>query len=677
MELVEGETLDRMLVPGGLPLARVIGLGVELADALAAAHEKGVVHRDLKPANVMVARDGRVRMLDFGLAKLSMPDPGDGNSGNTTISSPLSHHGQVLGTVPYMAPEQIRGEAVDFKSDLFALGVVLYELAVGTRPFTGASRADVGSAILRDAPIPPTRIRAGLPAEFDRIVERCMAKAPRDRYASALELRADLRALEESLERGERTPTARRAGPLPIARPLAWMVAAILVAALATMGWFALRRAQLGSEAAATGKRSVAVLPFDNVTGEPALDWMKRGVAELLSAALVQSSRLDVFDAERLGDLAAAAARGGTPAPASRAFLLAHGIRRVITGTILRSGGTLRLEGQIVDTSDGRVLSAYSVEGPADSDLFRLVGRLLPQLQVALEVNLAGDREAEGWLREITTGTVEAYRLYLRGHEALIASHWKEAALAYEQALAIDSTFVAARAELSGAYWNLGDEARLSLTRAAMNRLRGRADVRGRLRIDLLNAVVGNDPEALVRSASALVQLYPENRFYTYLLGRGYYTSKQYARCLETLRPLMVQRYNWAWTYVLSAHSAERLADTTTARNAFEEGFQVTHADPELAYAYVKFLQRSGRPERVRAVIDRALGSPTIGETPIGEGELRLELARDLVAHGDRSRARTELRRALGLLPANDEARLAADSLVRQIGTRGPSERGG
>jgi len=225
---------------------------------------------------------------------------------------------------------------------------------------------------------------------------------------------------------------------------------------------------------------------------------MKRGVAELLSAALVQSPQLDVFDAQRLGDLAAADRTSTAP---SIAFLARHGIQRAITGTIMRSGGDLRIQGRLVDTENGRPVHSYAVEGAADSGLFHLVGRLIPDLQVALEVNLTGNREAEGWLREITTTSADAYRFYLRGHQALLASHWKEAASAFEDALALDSLFVAARTELSGAYWNLGDDANLQLTRAAMQRLRARADHRNQLRIDLLDSVVGGDPQVVVRAA--------------------------------------------------------------------------------------------------------------------------------------------------------------------------------
>ncbi|MFW9816858.1 MAG: serine/threonine-protein kinase, partial [Candidatus Thorarchaeota archaeon] len=154
MELVEGQDLSQLIRPDGLPLGRILDLMIPLADALAVAHDRGVVHRDLKPSNVMVTRDGRLKVLDFGLAKLvgadSIPDAGCA----ATVTSPLSEPGQMLGTVQYMSPEQIRCEALDPRTDLFSLGIILYELATGTRPFTGRTLPDISSAILRDNPEP-------------------------------------------------------------------------------------------------------------------------------------------------------------------------------------------------------------------------------------------------------------------------------------------------------------------------------------------------------------------------------------------------------------------------------------------------------------------------------------------------------------------------------------------
>ncbi|MGB6363835.1 MAG: serine/threonine-protein kinase, partial [Thermoanaerobaculia bacterium] len=150
MELVKGESLDTQVTPGGLPLTRAVELAIQLSSALTAAHEQGVVHRDLKPANLMVTGEGWLKVLDFGIAKLVEEESAPETARTMTMQAPLSGEGQVLGTVPYMAPEQVRAEAVDTRTDLFAFGIILYELVTGQRPFTGATFADVASAILRD-----------------------------------------------------------------------------------------------------------------------------------------------------------------------------------------------------------------------------------------------------------------------------------------------------------------------------------------------------------------------------------------------------------------------------------------------------------------------------------------------------------------------------------------------
>jgi non-specific serine/threonine protein kinase len=196
MELVEGQALDRHLAPGGLAIERVKELGVAVAGALAAAHERGIVHRDLKPANIMLTSDGRVKVLDFGLAKLARVRAASTDSDTETAVAALSRPGQVVGTIPYMAPEQVRGEEADERTDVFALGVVLYELATGRRPFQGPNAAVISSAILRDPPPSFSSVRSGVPPELEAIVLHCLEKDPGARYPTARAVSDALRQVE-------------------------------------------------------------------------------------------------------------------------------------------------------------------------------------------------------------------------------------------------------------------------------------------------------------------------------------------------------------------------------------------------------------------------------------------------------------------------------------------------
>ena len=189
MELVEGQSLDRVIPERGLPADRIIEIGGAIADALAAAHDKGIVHRDLKPANVMVTSGGRIKVLDFGLAKdLRETHPVDA----TLTAAGQTREGVVMGTPAYMSPEQIAGRALDHRTDLFSLGILLYEMATGRRPFEDTSSAELASAILRDTPPRLEHVRPDLPDDLARIVGRCLEKEPRWRYATALELKHDL-----------------------------------------------------------------------------------------------------------------------------------------------------------------------------------------------------------------------------------------------------------------------------------------------------------------------------------------------------------------------------------------------------------------------------------------------------------------------------------------------------
>jgi len=254
MEMVDGDDLTSLVKPGGLPLPRLLELAIPLAEALGAAHERGVVHRDLKPANVMLTREGRIKVLDFGLAKLAnaadSAEPGDST---LTHAPAVSSEGTVMGTLPYMAPEQIRGEAVDAGTDLFAFGVLLHELATGVRPFRGTNVADLTTSILRDPPPPMSSQRADLPGEFGQLLERCLDKDIRTRLRTAREAADALRAMRRASDR--RTAPAADSGPI----------------------------------------RSLVVLPLENVSRDSAQEYFVDGMTEALISDLSRLRGLRVI----------------------------------------------------------------------------------------------------------------------------------------------------------------------------------------------------------------------------------------------------------------------------------------------------------------------------------------------------------------------------------------------
>jgi len=361
MELVEGRDLTTLISPGGLPLAEVLDVAIPLTDAMVAAHQRRVVHRDLKPANVMLTHDGRVKVLDFGLAKLV--EAGSDLDLTRAASTAISDPGQVVGTLSYMAPEQIRGGRVDARADLFSFGVLVYELATGKRPFEGRTFADVSSAILRDRVPSLTSVRADLPGEFERIVERCLEKDPGARYQTAFDVGSELRDLKRTLERGVEPPAKT-----------------------------------------AEDRASIAVLPFDNLSGDPSQEYFADGIVEEIITGLSRIKWLFVIS------------RNSTFIYKGKQVDVKTvgrelGVRYVLRGSVRRSGDQVRLTGQLAAAETAVQVWAGRYDGTL-GDIFTLQDDLTMSVISAVEPTL---RKAEvERARRKRPESLDAYDLFLR-----------------------------------------------------------------------------------------------------------------------------------------------------------------------------------------------------------------------------------------------------------------------
>jgi non-specific serine/threonine protein kinase len=444
MELVDGTTLEAAIRAGGMAPADFFEVAVPLAEALSAAHEKGIVHRDLKPANVMLTRDGRPKVLDFGLAKLWTRETSDESGATRTAQAESGPSG----TVPYMSPEQLQGKEPDQRSDIFSLGIVLYEMAAGERPFKGRSPAEVASSILRDTPRPIAEIRRDLPDLLGRIVRRCLEKDPKRRYQSALDVRNELAEVQsEAVKTGAESAAAGRRGagvPRPGGRRavLATLAALLLLAA----GAMVLRHGRGGPASALRGAApaSIAILPFVNMSDDKENEYFSDGITEELINALVKVQGLKV------------PARTSVFAFKGKKMTVQEigdklGVDAVVEGSVRKSGDTLRITAQLVNVRDGYHLWSESYDRQL-KDVFAIQDEISQNIVRALRLTLTPTEQQA--LAKPATSDAQAYDYYLRGRNLFYLAgrrNWESARAMFERAIEIDPRYALAYAGVADA----------------------------------------------------------------------------------------------------------------------------------------------------------------------------------------------------------------------------------
>ncbi len=401
VELLEGDTLRPHLGTSPLPLSTALDYAVQIGRGLAAAHERGIVHRDLKPENIFVTRDGQVKLLDFGLAT----EPA-GEIGDEATRAARTEAGLVLGTAGYMSPEQARGEPTGTHSDIFSFGCVLYEMLAGRRAFAGDSRIDTLHAVLKEHPPDLTNLRSDVPQPLNRVVRRCLEKAPESRFQTARDL---VFALENLAAGPEAAPVPSRAAPARRASGTAVaIVATVVLLAVGAAWWWTVLREPTPQEAAsqvqvAEAPRLLAVLPFENISGSSE-GYFAQGMTQEVTSQLSKLSALRV-----IGSTAVAQFKD----PRSQLSALAKelGIGSVVTGTVREQGTRVRVNVELIDAQSGQVIwsEQYDQEGvdvfAAQSDIAVQVGRAL---------NASVTLEEQARIGKRPTSSVAAYELFVR-----------------------------------------------------------------------------------------------------------------------------------------------------------------------------------------------------------------------------------------------------------------------
>lgn len=664
MELLEGESLKDRLGRGALRLDDVLDLGEQIADALDAAHAEGVIHRDIKPANLFITRRGQVKVLDFGVAKLAEGVAGKGDQSETVAAEDhLTRVGSAVGTIGYMSPEQARGEDIDARSDLFSLGVVLYDMAAGRLPFPGATPAVVFEGILSKRPAPASSFNAHIPADLDRIIDKALEKDRETRYQSAAEVRADLRRLRRDTDAG-RTPAAGTAIAPPVSAPWppldspaapaasrsrrAWLVGAPLAASIVGVAGVLLWQSTRAP--ALTSRDTVVLSDFVNRTGDGMFD---DTLGEALALQLRQSPFLNLLPDQQVQATLRLMGRGGgdrlTP-EVGRELCQRVGARALLGGTIASLGSSYLVSLEAQDCVTGTVLAEEQAQASGKEDVIRALGSAASSFRERLGESLPSIQRYDTRIEEATTPSLDALKAYSQGMSTRRTEGDAASIPFFKRAIELDSEFALAHARLGTVHANLSDrDASVTHTTRAYE-LRDKVSERERLYIEArYHTTVERDPEKTIDSYRVLLGTYPTDFSALTNLGLTYKdqgrTAEAIASLEESVRIAPEQPlgfHNLGFAYM----DADRWDD---ARKAFEQALAIRDGTESRVglFAVATFMHDDGLArEQVAAVAGRRDETDMVGArmtAALYEGRMReaetlmQDLRRRLEASGRKS----------------------------------------
>ncbi len=542
MAFCEGETVSEKIKRGPLKLNEVLGITIQAALGLSKAHDKGIIHRDVKAANLMVTSDGVLKIVDFGLAKLR---------GETR----LTQTGTTLGTVAYMSPEQARGEVVDHRTDIWSLGVVLYEMVTGQLPFQGDYEQAVVYSILNEDPEPPTALRSGVPMDLERTILKMVAKHPNERYQHADEVITDLRRIDRDLPGAPQRRT--RAGPGPpkrrrLASPLLWTTVIVLFGLAGGVLLFYPTKTIPFSE-----RDWLLVADFENLTGEEIFD---QSLSTAFAVSIGQSRYLNVFPKRRIREVLRRMKRTDVDRvddALAREIAEREGIKVVLAPSISRVGDRYALTAVIQEVSSGTALQSQIVQARRRADVLNALDDLTKRVRRNLGETMAAISQRSKSLVEVTTGSLPALKQYSLAIQKHREGNLQEARVYYENALRIDSTFTAARASLGMLHFEMAGWVE-GFDREKGKRLLARVidnvgDLTEKEKYGILAfyaQAIENDLEKAAGYQKTLLALYPDYSAAHNNLGRVYQAMGRYRDAISEyqqairLDPYLMPSYN-------------------------------------------------------------------------------------------------------------------------------------
>jgi serine/threonine protein kinase/Tfp pilus assembly protein PilF len=543
MEFVVGEDLKKFIRKSGqIGPGRAVSFTKQICVGLMEAHHLGIVHRDLKPQNIMIDEDGNARIMDFGIAR-SLKGKG------------ITGAGVMIGTPEYMSPEQVEGKDVDERSDIYSLGVILYEMVTGRVPFEGETALSIAMKHKGEKPRDPLELNAQIPPDLGRLVLKCLEKDKAKRYQSAAEVRDDLERIEQGLPTTERVAPERK--PLTSKKitvqfePRKLLIPMVLLIAATAAGigfWRLLARKEAAP--AAKIENSIAVISFENQTGDKAFDYLSKAIPNLLITSLEQRGGLYVVTWERMADLLAQMGqKDAETINRESGFRLCRkeGVAAIVLGSVVKAGDVFATDVKVLDVGTRRLLKSAGSRGEgADSILRTQIDELSRAISEGLGMVSGGGASAGAPIIEVTTRSMEAYKFYLQGVEALHKIYLEDARKSLEYAVALDPEFASAFNYLGVAHNYLGNsKACIEAVRKA-KALAHKVTEKERLYIEaLFEFRVEGRRASGIRILQEIAGKYPKEKMAPLWLGVWYYQAGQYDQAIdECLKVLQLDPEN-------------------------------------------------------------------------------------------------------------------------------------
>jgi len=532
MEYVPGEDLRSFLHRSKrLAIGTAVDIAKDVCDGLAEAHRLGVVHRDLKPSNIIIDKDGNARIMDFGIAR-------------SLRTKSITGEGVIIGTPEYMSPEQVEGKDVDQRSDIYSLGIILYEMTAGRVPFEGDTPFSVGVKHKSEAPKDPRQTNAQIPEDLSRLILRCLEKEADKRYPTADALRADLEGVAQGLPATEtsipkRKPLTSREITVKFnLKKLAVPLAVVLVLAVAAvLVWVFIPRKK--APAAAKIENSIAVISFENQTGDKAYNHLRKAIPNLLITNLENSGLFYVVTWERMQDILkqmGVKEAGFIDSDLGFELCRREGIQAIAIGSFAKAGDIFRTDVKVLDAETKRPLKTANVKGTGvDSILDSQIDALSREISLGLGVETAKVEEARLNIKDITTPSLQAYDYFLKGKEAYSLVNWGEVKKNLRAALEIDPTFALAYVYLAWANHNTGDDKERDATILKAMSLSNKTSQKDRLYLEAGYALfIQHDLDKHGALLQELVEKYPGEKWAFHYLGDYFMSYREdYAAAID------------------------------------------------------------------------------------------------------------------------------------------------